>query len=60
MMNSLKNTLSLEVKSNIFNFSCNLHRRITIIHTSTYPCNLCANKITQVGIKKVVYFELCI
>ena len=27
------------------------------LYTSTYPCNLCANKITQVGIKKVVYFE---
>ena len=28
-----------------------------ILYTSTYPCNLCANKIAQVGIKKVVYFE---
>lgn len=27
------------------------------LFTSTYPCNLCANKIAQVGIKKVVYFE---
>lgn len=22
------------------------------LYTSTYPCNLCANKITQVGIKR--------
>lgn len=27
------------------------------LFTSTYPCNLCANKIVQVGIKNVVYFE---
>lgn len=27
------------------------------IYVTTYPCNLCANKIVQVGIKKVVYFE---
>lgn len=27
------------------------------LYTSTYPCNLCANKIAQVGIKEVVYFE---
>lgn len=27
------------------------------LYTSTYPCNLCANKIAQVGIKKIVYFE---
>lgn len=27
------------------------------LFTTTYPCNLCANKIAQVGIKKVVYFE---
>ncbi len=27
------------------------------LYTSTYPCNLCANKIAQVGIKNVVYFE---
>ena len=27
------------------------------LYTSTYPCNLCANKIAQVGIKSVVYFE---
>lgn len=27
------------------------------IYVTTYPCNLCANKIVQIGIKKVVYFE---
>lgn len=27
------------------------------LYTTTYPCNLCANKIAQVGIKHVVYYE---
>ena len=27
------------------------------LYTTTYPCNLCANKIAQVGIKKVIYYE---
>lgn len=27
------------------------------LYTTTYPCNLCANKIAQVGINKVVYLE---
>lgn len=27
------------------------------LFTTTYPCNLCANKIAQVGIKRIVYFE---
>jgi len=27
------------------------------LYTTTYPCNLCANKIAQVKIAKVVYFE---
>ena len=31
--------------------------RSATLYTSTYPCNLCANKIAQVGIKEVVYFE---
>lgn len=31
--------------------------RDSTIYVTTYPCNLCANKIVQVGIKKVVYFE---
>lgn len=28
-----------------------------IIFTTTFPCNLCANKIANVGLKKVVYVE---
>lgn len=27
------------------------------IYVTTYPCSLCANKIAQVGIRKVIYFE---
>lgn len=27
------------------------------LYTTTYPCNLCANKIAQVGIKHIVYYE---
>lgn len=27
------------------------------IYVTTYPCNLCANKIVQAGIGKVIYFE---
>ena len=27
------------------------------MYVTTYPCNLCANKIVQTGIGKVVYFE---
>lgn len=27
------------------------------LYTTTYPCNLCANKIAQVGIRQIVYFE---
>ena len=27
------------------------------LYTTTYPCNLCANKIAQVGLKKIIYFE---
>ena len=27
------------------------------LYTTTYPCNLCANKIAQVGIRQLVYFE---
>ena len=30
---------------------------ISTLFTTTYPCNLCANKIAQVGIKHIVYFE---
>jgi Deoxycytidylate deaminase len=27
------------------------------LYSTTYPCNLCANKIAQVGIKQVIYLE---
>lgn len=27
------------------------------LYTTTYPCNLCANKIAQVGIKEIYYME---
>lgn len=27
------------------------------LYTTTYPCNLCANKIVQIGINKIVYME---
>lgn len=27
------------------------------LYTTTYPCRLCANKITQLGIKRIVYLE---
>lgn len=27
------------------------------LYTTTYPCRLCANKISQLGIKRVVYLE---
>ena len=29
----------------------------TVLYTTTFPCNLCANKIAEVGIKRVVYAE---
>ncbi len=29
----------------------------TTLYTTTYPCNLCANKIAKVGIKHIVYYE---
>ena len=28
------------------------------LYTTTYPCNLCANKIVEVGIKNLIYMEL--
>ncbi len=27
------------------------------LYTTTYPCNLCANKIVDIGIKKIIYLE---
>ena len=29
----------------------------SVMYVTTYPCNLCANKIVQAGISRVVYFE---
>lgn len=29
----------------------------TTLYTTTYPCNLCANKIAKVGIRHIVYYE---
>lgn len=28
-----------------------------VLYVTTFPCNLCANKIVRVGIKEVVYYE---
>ena len=28
-----------------------------VLYTTTYPCNLCANKIVAAGIKKVMYSD---
>lgn len=33
------------------------NNRHLVLYTTTYPCNLCANKIVNAGIKKVVYAE---
>ena len=30
---------------------------VATLYTTTYPCNLCANKIAQVGIRTIVYYE---
>ncbi|MCP4130178.1 MAG: hypothetical protein GY754_04270 [bacterium] len=42
---------------NIARFGSSAALSDATIYTTTYPCNLCANKIVQVGIKKVVYLE---
>lgn len=43
--------LNLVSNSNLQDYSdCKLY-------TTTYPCNLCANKIVQIGIKKVIFFQ---
>lgn len=37
---------------------CGLHiPQGPVIYVTTFPCNLCANKIVTVGIKEVVYYE---
>lgn len=43
LMNLLKNSSSINDN--------------TVLYTTTFPCNLCANKIAEVGIKTVVYAE---
>lgn len=35
----------------------NISLKKRILYSTTFPCKLCANKIAQVGIKKVVYSE---
>ncbi len=42
---------------NISRFGSSSAIENSTIYTTTYPCNLCANKIVQTGIKKVVYLE---
>lgn len=46
--NAIVNMARLSVSTN--------HSKATL-YTTTYPCNLCANKIAQIGIKKVIYYE---
>jgi deoxycytidylate deaminase len=29
----------------------------SVLYATTFPCNLCANKIAQVGIRKIIYLE---
>ena len=42
----------------ILNLSGNINsKNRLVLFTTTYPCNLCANKIVAAGIKKVVYAE---
>lgn len=42
---------------NVARFGSSVALREATLFTTTYPCNMCANKIAQVGIKKIVYFE---
>lgn len=42
---------------NIARFGSSVAIEGGVLYTTTYPCNLCANKIAQVGLKEVVYFE---
>ena len=42
---------------NMARLSCSANYSKSTLYTTTYPCNLCANKIAQIGIKKIVYFE---
>lgn len=42
---------------NMARLSVSPNLSIATLYTTTYPCNLCANKIAQVGIRKIVYYE---
>lgn len=42
---------------NVARFGSSAALKDATIYTTTYPCNLCANKIVKVGIKKVIYLE---
>ncbi|SHE99573.1 Deoxycytidylate deaminase [Desulforamulus putei DSM 12395] len=42
---------------NVARFGSSIALKGATLYTTTYPCNLCANKIAQVGIKKLVYLE---
>lgn len=46
--NAIVNMARLSVSANYSNAT---------LYTTTYPCNLCANKIAQIGIKNIVYYE---
>ncbi len=42
---------------NLIGCSSGIELQRCSIYVTTYPCNLCANKIVQIGIKNIVYFE---
>lgn len=42
---------------NVARFGSALALRGAALYTTTYPCNMCANKIVQVGIVSIVYLE---
>ena len=42
---------------NVARIGASVALKTATLYTTTYPCNLCANKIAKVNIKSVVYFE---
>lgn len=42
---------------NMARLSVSTNYTTSTLYTTTYPCNLCANKIAQIGIKRVIYYE---
>jgi len=42
---------------NVARFGSSAALKDATLYTTTYPCNMCANKIVKVGIKKIVYLE---